>query len=692
MMVNLPLKPQTEAPMATKMSPRPRGFLASAFRRVGWAAKTSLALVGLVAILPTANDYYQFLQDEQMKKKKKKSVLVLPFYRMRIVERKKPSPRDLISVFQSDDLSTPIEVEVAELVDLIHEAAVDPEIVALYGQFGNGMDSSLKVQGRAQLEEIRNAIRVFNQIHRVHSNPNVNCDPNFEKPKQRDMKTTMAFADSFNAAGENVNYFLASEFQYICMQNQGMLDLFGGSNTTMFFRGALDKYGIKVHAFKQGQYKNFANIFTHKKFDKAHLEATRSLVDSLSDNVRFAIHDSRLGNKVSKDIWKAIWDYGTLTASNAKELSFIDAEYPIDPLNDLVAANNSPTGEDLETKWGARFNFPANHELSITQYKRIVDMRRRFQKNNTWLNRQLNKSGKIENLAGAASIKNEKIAVIYLEDGITSKVALKVVESLRKIKRDPDVKTVILRVNSPGGSSFASERILMECADLPQPVLCSMGNYAASGGYYVASNCHRIFASPSTITGSIGVFAIKLDLTDLASRYGISVQHVVTGSHSTMYDPFQPLTKKTSETLSRNVGQCYDWFKTVVCIGRQMTMQDVEKIGQGRVWTGIQALENGLVDDIGGLDRAIRYAQRNFTISGAASVEVWPKQKAPFSLLSELSTDTRYLGATLLENYSGRSKDKPYSLDLLSPAGREWLLKTAFDRFDFFPGTMMTID
>jgi len=99
-------------------------------------------------------------------------------------------------------------------------------------------------------------------------------------------------------------------------------------------------------------------------------------------------------------------------------------------------------------------------------------MRRRFQKNNTWLNRQLNKSGKIENLAGAASIKNEKIAVIYLEDGITSKVALKVVESLRKIKRDPDVKTVILRVNSPGGSSFASERILMECADLPQVKFC----------------------------------------------------------------------------------------------------------------------------------------------------------------------------------------------------------------------------
>lgn len=152
MMVNLPLKPQTEALNATKMSPQPRGFLASAFRRVGWAAKTSLALVGLVAILPTANDFFQFLQDEQMKKKKKKkSVLVLPFYRMRIVERKKPSPRDLISVFQSDDLSTPIEVEVAELVDLIHEAAVDPEIVALYGQFGNGMDSSLKVQGRGKI-------------------------------------------------------------------------------------------------------------------------------------------------------------------------------------------------------------------------------------------------------------------------------------------------------------------------------------------------------------------------------------------------------------------------------------------------------------------------------------------------------------------------------------------------------------
>lgn len=203
-----------------------------------------------------------------------------------------------------------------------------------------------------------------------------------------------------------------------------------------------------------------------------------------------------------------------------------------------------------------------------------------------------------------------------------------------------------------------------------------MGNYAASGGYYVASNCHRIFSLPSTVTGSIGVFAIKLDLTDFASRYGVNVEHVATGSHSTMYSPFQPMTRKTNETMMRNVDQCYEWFKTVVAVGRGKPLPEVETLAQGRVWTGIQALDNGLVDEMGGLDRAIRYAQINFTVSGKAEIDVWPKRATLFSAAQG----------------SGQSS----ILDLLSLNGLKWLLESAVDPVaatpELYSGTMMTID
>jgi ClpP class serine protease len=222
-----------------------------------------------------------------------------------------------------------------------------------------------------------------------------------------------------------------------------------------------------------------------------------------------------------------------------------------------------------------------------------------------------------------------------------------------------------------------------------------MGNYAASGGYYVASNCHRIFANPSTVTGSIGAFFLKFDFSDIASRYGVNVQHVETGSHSAMMSEFQPMTKDASEILSRHIAQGYHWFKAAVSIGRKKSLEDVEKIAQGRIWTGMQAFENGLVDEIGGLDRAIRYAQRNFTISGDADIEVWPK-KLPmqnFTAPLELPTNMLELRAFISQQFVPKEDGQP-PLDLLSPGGQEWLLKAALHRnkSHLLSGTMLTID
>jgi signal peptide peptidase SppA len=192
-----------------------------------------------------------------------------------------------------------------------------------------------------------------------------------------------------------------------------------------------------------------------------------------------------------------------------------------------------------------------------------------------------------------------------------------------------------LRVDSGGGSAIASESILQECKDMPQPVICSMGNYCASGGYYIATGCKRIFALPTTITGSIGVFAVKFDLTGLAKKYGISVQHITTGPYSASYHPFQPLNPLVKNNFSREVDRLYDYFKSIVSESRGLDLKEVEILAQGKIWTGGEAKENGLIDELGGLDRAIAYARREYT-QGAAEVERWPKPEGLFTLLTRI--------------------------------------------------------
>jgi protease-4 len=227
----------------------------------------------------------------------------------------------------------------------------------------------------------------------------------------------------------------------------------------------------------------------------------------------------------------------------------------------------------------------------------------------------------------SANLSGEKVAVVHVQGQINNQTARKTVASLRKIKNDCNIKAVVLRVDSPGGSVTASETILQECKDLPQPVVCSMANTCASGGYYIATACDRIFALPTTVTGSIGVFGIKFDLTGLAKKYGISVQHITTGPYSASYHPFQPLNQLVKNNLSQNVDRYYDYFKSIVAESRGLDMKEVELLAQGRVWTGIEAKGNGLVDELGGLERAIAYARRNFT-QGDAEVERWPKRES----------------------------------------------------------------
>ncbi len=228
----------------------------------------------------------------------------------------------------------------------------------------------------------------------------------------------------------------------------------------------------------------------------------------------------------------------------------------------------------------------------------------------------------------------EKIAVIKINGAIGETVARKAEKALRKVKDEKDVKCVVLRVDSRGGAINACESIYQEVQELPQKVVVSFGNVSASGGYYISSSADQIFASSTTITGSIGVVLVRMDFRELAKSYGITFDSIPTSALSGSNDPFFPLNKKMDENYSNQADRFYHHFKSIVSDGRDMDMKAVEKIAKGRVYTGEQAHEIGLVDKVGGLDDAIAFAQTNYTESGDAQVVQWPPKKSFFEYLA----------------------------------------------------------
>ena len=236
-----------------------------------------------------------------------------------------------------------------------------------------------------------------------------------------------------------------------------------------------------------------------------------------------------------------------------------------------------------------------------------------------------------------------------------SPMAKKVTDTLRKIKKDEAVKAIVLRVDSSGGSVIASEAIYQECKDMQKPIVCSFSNMAPSGGYYLSAHCDRIFALPTTITGSIGVFGVKFDATGLARDYGVSVEHIGTGEFSASNSLFQPMTPKVEAAFKRKMNETYDGFKAIVASGRNLSLKEVEARAQGRVWTGREALDQSLVDELGGLEKAISYAKTNHTKTGNAEVEYWPKPPSVTSVIGKLvggQNDSDAPGATNMMHHA----------------------------------------
>jgi len=675
----------------------------------------------------TNNDSFKTQQP-----KYRKRVLVLPFDSLKIIEHRQPGSITDMESFQPllDRNKQPtITMEAKELVSILHAAASDPTISSLYATFGEGMRFPV---GTAHVEEIRNAVRIFNESHRVHRDPNVKHEPLFAMMRNGDPKPSYAFGYGYDWN----EYFLASAFSYVHLQGRGNLHLFGCVAQNTFFGGMLDKYGIKAHVFRHGQYKNAPSFLTEKKYSSAHLENVKSMTSSLNNTIRTCIETSRPMN-FDNVMWQSIFDYGSLTSSNSEEIGLVDFTPPVDPLHSLLGFNSRKEAEKRKKKQKKKESlsqssvnegvsgekagdlseeentvsmlglhesfskFNATHEVSLVKYKQMLNKNAKLESRRKQLNNTLQKLSETSTATSmilsslgfefdGAPSKREKVAVVTVDGNINSALSYDIIRSLRQIKRDKHVKCMVLRVNSGGGSVVSSEAILEEMKLLNKPVICSMSNAAASGGYYIAMNSEKIFAQPTTLTGSIGVFGVKLDASKWAKSYGVRSDCYPHGSHAAAMNPLTPLTTGTKENIARIVLDYYDYFKSIVATRRFLSDEQVEEVAQGRVWTGEQAKEVGLVDALGGLDRAISYAKAAHTNSDEVEIEHWPRssfrlEDLPKLISGQPSSDVDFAQALLAVTMGLEDNVKSGSV--------EQLLKNLTElKFAEKPHFMLTID
>lgn len=300
----------------------PRGRMASMVMSIGRKLRTASAVLGVAVAAAAVYEYKVLFPPEELAEEKaKKKVLVIPFHRLQLKDKHERDWTEL-SRLNPDSEEKPILFDTRDLVDLIHSAASDEDIVAIYGVFGHG--SALAEAGWADLEEIRNALKVFKEVHRVHSEPNLDHKLH-QVIKRLESKPLYAYSDTFSSLMDpgNREYYLASIFSHIHCQKNGELNLFGMLAQQLFLRDLLEKYGVKLHVFKHGVYKNAPNMFTEKSFTKAHYENVANILSSLNADMCADITGSRskallaswLKKKNSEDeLWKRIHASGTFPA------------------------------------------------------------------------------------------------------------------------------------------------------------------------------------------------------------------------------------------------------------------------------------------------------------------------------------------------------------------------------------------
>jgi protease-4 len=466
---------------------------------------------------------------------------------------------------------------VRSIVDNLRKAKVDPRVKAVLLK-PTGFESPFW----AKVQEVRDAVLDF----------------------RKSGKPVYAYLEY----GGDREYYLATAADKIFLMPSTPLDLVGVATYELFLRGTLDKIGAIPDLHRIGQYKTAVNTFKEKGYTAAHKEMDESMNRDLYEQVVRGIAD---GRKKDEAALRTLIDDGPFLPEDALSAGLIDEVAYEDQVDDKLRA-----GEQ-------------RRRLDGDDYARI---------NLSSLG--LNKGPRVAVIYATGTINSGKSGYDPVNGPVLGSETL--IDYIRQARRDSSVRAIVLRIDSPGGSTTASDAIWRELVvakteRADRPLVVSMSDLAASGGYYIAMPAQVIVAQPSTLTGSIGIFGGKFVTGGVYEKLGAKIESTSVGRHAEINGPARPYNPEELKKLQEQLQSFYDQFVEKVADSRHSTPEKIDAIAQGRVWTGRQAKQNGLVDDLGGLDRAVALAKQRAKIAADSDVElvVYPPRKSFYELLSE---------------------------------------------------------
>jgi len=464
-----------------------------------------------------------------------------------------------------------------DILNNIKKAKTDGHIKGIY------LELSLIPARFATIEEIRNALIDF----------------------KKSGKYIIAYSDFYTQKA----YYLASIADKIYLNPEGGIEFLGMRSEMMFYKGTFEKLGIEVQVFKHGKFKSYPEPYVNDKMSEENKLQITQLLNSIWSNTTSGISKQReiSTNKLNSLANRMV----LLDADSCLANKIVDSLFYRDQVNSQLIKLSGQKGKEPEF-------------ISLAKYERV------------------------QSAAGEINSGKFKIAVVYAQGEIVTGdenddeiSGDKIAKALREARKDSFVKAIVFRINSPGGSGLASEIIWREVklAVKTKPVVVSMGDLAASGGYYIACPANTIIASPNTITGSIGVFGMIPNVSNFFSKkLGITTDVAMTNKHSDFPTIFRGMNPEEKTFIQYEVDKFYNGFITRVSEGRKMNKMKVDQIGEGRVWSGADAIKIGLADTLGGLDDAINLAAKKAGLT-KYSLKSLPVIEEPFEKLIKSLTD-----------------------------------------------------
>ena len=504
-----------------------------------------------------------------------------------LVERTQESPLGILSELFSDDSNT---YGLDDILSSIKKAKENENIKGIY------LQASMLGTSYASLQEIRNALLDFKESG----------------------KFIIAYGDSYTQG----LYYLSSVADKVLLNPKGMIEWRGIASAPLFYKDLLQKLGIEMQIFKVGTYKSAVEPFTSTEMSPANREQVTAFIHSIWGQVTEGVSASR---SLPVD---------SLNAYADRMLMFYPAEESVQcGLADTLIYRN-----DVRNYLKQWVDLKEDDRLPVLGLNDMINVKKNMPKD---------KSGNIVAVYYASGEITDYSGSSASEEGI---VGTKVIRDLRKLK---DVKAVVLRVNSPGGSAFASEQIWHAVKELKtkKPVIVSMGDYAASGGYYISCVADTIVAEPTTLTGSIGIFGMIPNAKELSEKIGLTYDVVKTNKFADFGNIMRPFNEDEKTLMQMMITQGYDTFVSRCAEGRNITKEAIEKVAEGRVWTGEAAKKLGLVDELGGIDTALEIAVKKAGIEGYTVVSYPAKQDFLSSLLD--TKPTNYVEAQILKSKLG---------------------------------------